>query len=134
MHPSGTDGLERGMEAIDLERPIMTPVGKGTLGRILNVTGDPVDGKGAIVTEKSYPIHRSAPDFDEQSTEVTMLETGIKVIDLLIPFPKGGKIGLFGGAGSMLPCHHNGSPMMLKSLFRTLKEAFLQDVKSRAEP
>lgn len=94
-----TDGLERGMEAIDLERPIMTPVGKGTLGRILNVTGDPVDGKGAVVAEKSYPIHRSAPDFDEQSTEVTMLETGIKVIDLLIPFPKGGKIGLFGGAG-----------------------------------
>ncbi|MGL4721834.1 MAG: F0F1 ATP synthase subunit beta [Desulfovibrionaceae bacterium] len=94
-----TDGLVRGMEAVDTKSPISTPVGKEVLGRILNVTGQPIDEKGPINTKKMYPIHREAPKFADQSTAVTMLETGIKVIDLLVPFPKGGKIGLFGGAG-----------------------------------
>lgn len=94
-----TDGLVRGMPAKDTGAPISTPVGKETLGRILNVIGEPVDGQGPIDAKQVYPIHRKAPSFEEQSTEVTMLETGIKVIDLLVPFPKGGKIGLFGGAG-----------------------------------
>ena len=94
-----TDGLVRGMPAKNTGAPISTPVGKETLGRILNVIGEPVDGQGPIHATHTYPIHRKPPSFEEQSTEVTMLETGIKVIDLLVPFPKGGKIGLFGGAG-----------------------------------
>jgi F-type H+-transporting ATPase subunit beta len=94
-----TDGLVRGMKAIDLGGPIRVPVGHGTLGRIMNVIGEPVDELGPIVTEKKYPIHRQAPAFDEQSTRAEMFETGVKVIDLIQPFLKGGKIGLFGGAG-----------------------------------
>lgn len=94
-----TDGLVRGMEAVDTGNPIMAPVGKAAIGRILNVVGKPVDGLGPINAEKYLPIHRSAPTFIEQNTNVELLETGIKVVDLLIPFPKGGKIGLFGGAG-----------------------------------
>ncbi|EPR43849.1 ATP synthase subunit beta [Desulfovibrio sp. X2] len=94
-----TDGLVRGMEGTDRGEAISCPVGKAALGRILNVVGRPVDEKGPINAEKSLPIHRAAPSFTEQSTEVNLLETGIKVIDLLIPFPKGGKMGLFGGAG-----------------------------------
>lgn len=94
-----TDGLARGMKAIDLGNPISVPVGKETLGRVINVLGDPVDKKGPVKTDKRYPIHRHAPSLEEQNTETEMLETGIKVIDLVEPFSKGGKIGLFGGAG-----------------------------------
>jgi F-type H+-transporting ATPase subunit beta len=94
-----TDGLVRGMKAFDLGEPISVPVGKPTLGRVLNVLGQPVDNMGPIQTEKRSPIHRSAPAFAEQSTELEMLESGIKVIDLLEPYVRGGKIGLFGGAG-----------------------------------
>ncbi len=94
-----TDGLVRGMPAEDLEEGISVPVGPQTLGRLLNVLGQPVDNKGPVETEKRYPIHRPAPSLEDQSTELEMLETGIKVIDLLEPYLKGGKIGLFGGAG-----------------------------------
>jgi len=94
-----TDGLVRGMEGRDAGQPITVPVGKPTLGRILNVVGRPVDEKGPVKADKSYPIHRPAPSFTEQSTKIEILETGVKVIDLLIPFPKGGKMGMFGGAG-----------------------------------
>ncbi len=94
-----TDGLVRGMTAIDTGAPISVPVGKGTLGRVLNVLGEPVDQKGDVEAAERYPIHRSAPSLEDQSTETEMLETGIKVIDLIEPFSKGGKIGLFGGAG-----------------------------------
>jgi F-type H+/Na+-transporting ATPase subunit beta len=94
-----TEGLVRGMKAIDLGAPVSVPVGKETLGRVLNVIGEPVDERGPVQTAKRYPIHRSAPTFDQQSTELQMFETGIKVIDLLEPYLRGGKIGLFGGAG-----------------------------------
>lgn len=94
-----TDGLVRGMSARNTGSPIKMPVGSEVLGRILNVTGRPVDEGPAIKTAKSFPIHREPPTFEEQSTEVEMFETGIKVIDLLAPYPRGGKIGLFGGAG-----------------------------------
>jgi len=94
-----TDGLVRGMKAYDLGQPITIPVGKQTLGRVLNVLGQPVDNMGPITTEKHFPIHRSAPEFAEQATELEMFESGIKVIDLLEPYLRGGKIGLFGGAG-----------------------------------
>jgi F-type H+-transporting ATPase subunit beta len=94
-----TDGMVRGMKAIDTGGPITMPVGEGTLGRVLNVIGEPVDTLGAVKYEKRYPIHRHAPTFEEQSTELQMFETGIKVIDLIQPFLRGGKIGLFGGAG-----------------------------------
>ena len=97
MHP--TDGLARGMKAVDLDSPIMVPVGEGTLGRMMNVIGEPVDHKGPIKTKKKYPIHRQPPSLEDQSTQLEMFETGIKVIDLIQPFLKGGKIGLFGGAG-----------------------------------
>ncbi len=94
-----TEGLVRGMEAVDTGNPIMTPVGKSAVGRILNVVGRPIDGFGEIKADIKMPIHRSAPVFTELNTNVELLETGIKVLDLLVPFPKGGKIGLFGGAG-----------------------------------
>lgn len=94
-----TNGLQRGMEAIDTGSSIKVPVGKAVLGRILNVLGEPVDNGGPIKTEERLPIHREAPDFESQGTEVEIFETGIKVIDLLAPYIKGGKIGLFGGAG-----------------------------------
>ena len=94
-----TDGMVRGMKAIDLGCPISVPVGKQTLGRVINVVGEPVDLLGPIGETKRMPIHRPAPLFDEQSTHEEMFETGIKVIDLIQPFLKGGKIGLFGGAG-----------------------------------
>ena len=97
MHP--TDGLSRGMKAENLGGPIQVPVGEGTLGRVMNVIGEPVDKMGPIKTDKKYPIHRDPPPLDEQSTKLEMFETGIKVIDLIQPFLKGGKIGLFGGAG-----------------------------------
>ncbi len=94
-----TDGLVRGMAAIDTGAPISVPVGKGSLGRILNVVGRPVDEMGPVDAAAMWPIHRPAPSFVDQSTSIELLETGIKVVDLLIPFPKGGKMGLFGGAG-----------------------------------
>ncbi|MBQ7738490.1 MAG: F0F1 ATP synthase subunit beta [Desulfovibrionaceae bacterium] len=94
-----TDGLTRGMDVLDTGKPIMVPVGKASVGRIMNVLGRPVDELGPINAEKYYPIHRPAPEFTEQNTKVELLETGIKVVDLLVPFPKGGKMGLFGGAG-----------------------------------
>ncbi len=94
-----TDGLVRGMEAVDTNAPIMAPVGKAAVGRILNVVGKAVDGFGEVKADKYLPIHRAAPVFTELNTKVELLETGIKVLDLLVPFPKGGKIGLFGGAG-----------------------------------
>ncbi|HWZ31394.1 MAG TPA: F0F1 ATP synthase subunit beta [Bryobacteraceae bacterium] len=94
-----TDGLVRGMPAEDLGHPVMVPVGPQTLGRVLNVIGEPVDKMGPVNTAKRMPIHRQAPPFEDQSTELQMFETGIKVIDLLEPYLKGGKIGLFGGAG-----------------------------------
>ena len=94
-----TDGMVRGMKAIDLGGPIRVPVGKETLGRVINVIGEPVDDLGPIGEHERMPIHRPAPLFDEQSTREEMFETGIKVIDLIQPFLKGGKIGLFGGAG-----------------------------------
>src|SRR5215510_4984921 len=94
-----TDGMVRGMKVIDTGGPITMPVGEGTLGRVLNVIGDPVDTLGPVKHDKRYPIHRHAPTFEEQSTELQMFETGIKVIDLIQPFLRGGKIGLFGGAG-----------------------------------
>lgn len=94
-----TDGLTRGMEVKDRGEPITIPVGEPSLGRIMNVVGRPVDGLGDISSEKRMPIHRDAPAFTELDTEVRVLETGIKVIDLLVPFPLGGKMGLFGGAG-----------------------------------
>jgi F-type H+-transporting ATPase subunit beta len=95
----GTDGLVRGMEVRDTGAPISVPVGKATLGRILNVVGDPVDEQGPVNAEKTWAIHRKAPAFVEQSTKVEPFVTGIKVIDLLAPYRRGGKIGLFGGAG-----------------------------------
>src|SRR6185436_4213944 len=94
-----TDGLMRGMEVKDTGKPIMMPVGKETLGRILNVVGQPVDEAGPVGATKFSPIHRDPPKFVDQSTKVEIFETGIKVIDLLAPYRKGGKIGLFGGAG-----------------------------------
>ena len=94
-----TEGLVRGMPTEDLGEPIMVPVGPQTLGRVMNVLGDPVDKRGPILTDTKFPIHRAAPLLEEQSTELQMFETGIKVIDLLEPYLRGGKIGLFGGAG-----------------------------------
>ena len=94
-----TDGMVRGMKAIDQGGPISVPVGKGTLGRVMNVIGEPVDQLGPIQHKERMPIHRLAPAFDEQSTTAEMFETGVKVVDLIQPFLKGGKIGLFGGAG-----------------------------------
>ena len=94
-----TEGLRRGMDVIDLGEPISVPVGPETLGRLMNVTGDPIDNKGEIKTAKRFPIHRLAPALEELSTSDEILETGIKVIDLIEPYAKGGKTGLFGGAG-----------------------------------
>ncbi|NTU53050.1 MAG: F0F1 ATP synthase subunit beta [Chlorobiaceae bacterium] len=95
----GTDGLVRGMNVANTGRPIQAPVGPEVLGRMLNVVGDPIDGKGEVHAKKTYSIHRSAPRFQDLSTKAEMFETGIKVIDLLEPYSRGGKTGLFGGAG-----------------------------------
>jgi len=94
-----TEGVVRGMKAIDLGGPITVPVGRATLGRVMNVLGEPVDKLGPVKSEKRYPIHRQAPSLEDQSTTLEMFETGIKVLDLIEPYLKGGKIGLFGGAG-----------------------------------
>ncbi len=96
---SSTDGLVRGMEVVDTGAPISMPVGRETLGRLLNVLGEPIDGKGPVKAKKTLPIHRPAPALLEQETKTEVLETGIKVVDLLEPYSKGGKVGLFGGAG-----------------------------------
>ena len=96
---AATDGLTRGMPVNDTGQPITIPVGKETLGRILNITGEAVDKAGPLKATKTLPIHRPAPAFEQQSTKVEMFETGIKVVDLLEPYTRGGKTGLFGGAG-----------------------------------
>lgn len=95
-----TDGLQRGMEVTNTGEPISVPVGESVLGRVLNVTGQAIDGKGEVKSQKRYPIHRQAPAFTDQETEAQILETGIKVIDLIAPFVRGGKVGVFGGAGT----------------------------------
>ncbi len=110
---SSTDGLQRGTEVVDTGAPISVPVGDEVLGRIFNVLGDVVDGKPAVKTKKTLPIHRSAPSFEEQSTTSEVFETGIKVIDLLAPFIKGGKVGLFGGAGV-------GKTVLIQELIRNI--------------
>jgi len=94
-----TDGLRRGMAVTATGSPIRVPVGKDTLGRVFNVLGDPIDGRGAVEAKETYPIHRDAPPFEEQTTSVEVFETGIKAIDLVAPFTRGGKTGIFGGAG-----------------------------------
>src|SRR2546422_572069 len=96
---SSTEGLKRGMSVNDTGGPISVPVGEGVLGRLFNVTGDPVDNRGPVKFTQRYPIHRPAPALTEQDTKIQILETGIKVIDLICPFSKGGKVGAFGGAG-----------------------------------
>ena len=112
-----TDGLVRGMDAEATGAPISVPVGENTLGRMFNVLGDPIDNKPVPETEEYMPIHRKAPAFEDQSTSTEMLETGIKVVDLLCPYQKGGKIGLFGGAGEVR-----------RYLFRNLSEILLQSM------
>ena len=96
---SSTDGLQRGVEATDTGAPISVPVGEGCLGRVFNLLGQPIDQAGAVTTEEKWPIHRPAPSYEEQESTTEILETGIKVVDLICPYAKGGKIGLFGGAG-----------------------------------
>ena len=108
-----TDGLVRGMDAEATGEPISVPVGENTLGRMFNVLGDPIDNKPAPKVQKHMPIHRKAPSFEEQSTSTEMLETGIKVVDLLCPYQKGGKIGLFGGAGV-------GKTVLIQELIRNI--------------
>lgn len=108
-----TDGLVRGMDAVATGAPITVPVGEETLGRIFNVLGDPIDNKPAPEVKEHFPIHRPAPNFEEQSTETEVLETGIKVVDLLCPYQKGGKIGLFGGAGV-------GKTVLIQELIRNI--------------
>jgi F-type H+-transporting ATPase subunit beta len=108
-----TDGLKRGALAFGTGGPIMVPVGEGTLGRVFNVLGRPVDGKGAVQTDLRYPIHRPAPSFEEQSRKVEVFETGLKVIDLIAPFTKGGKTGIFGGAGV-------GKTIIIQELIRSI--------------
>lgn len=110
---SSTDGLTRGMAVKNTGAPISVPVGRETLGRMFNVTGQPIDGLGDAKTKKTYPIHRPAPAFSDQSTKFEVLETGIKVIDLICPFLKGGKVGLFGGAGV-------GKTVMVMELIRNI--------------
>src|SRR5882672_11130588 len=110
---SSTDGLVRGMPAVDTGAPITVPVGEAGLGRIFNLLGEPIDGKGPVKAEKSYPIHRSAPPFEDQETTIQIFETGIKVVDLLAPYQKGGKVGLFGGAGV-------GKTVLIQELIRNI--------------
>lgn len=110
-----TDGLKRGMEVIDTGAPILVPVGQAALGRMFDVLGNPIDGKGEVKNEKYYPIHREAPGFSEQATEARIFETGIKVIDLICPFLAGGKVGLFGGAGV-------GKTVLIQELIRNIAQ------------
>ena len=110
-----TDGLRRGMEVTDTGAPINVPVGQETLGRMFNLLGDPIDGKPQVAVKQTLPIHRAAPKFNEQSTEAEIFETGIKVIDLICPFVKGGKVGLFGGAGV-------GKTVVIQELIRNIAQ------------
>lgn len=110
-----TDGLKRGMEVVDTGAPILVPVGQAALGRMFDVLGNPIDGKGEVKNEKYYPIHREAPGFSEQATEARIFETGIKVIDLICPFLAGGKVGLFGGAGV-------GKTVLIQELIRNIAQ------------
>lgn len=110
-----TDGLKRGMEVLATGKPIMVPVGTETLGRVFNVLGEPIDGFGNVEAKVRYPIHRNAPSFEDQVTKPEFLETGIKVIDLIAPFTKGGKTGIFGGAGV-------GKTVIIQELIRTFAE------------
>ena len=112
-----TEGLQRGAEVVDMAGPITVPVGPGTLGRIMSVTGDPIDEAGDVSYEQRAPIHRSAPSFEEQATEAEILPTGIKVVDLLCPYAKGGKIGLFGGAGV-------GKTVLIQELINNIAKLF----------
>ena len=112
---TSTDGLERGMPVDNTELPMSVPVGTETLGRMFNVVGDPIDGKGAVKTKERWPIHRPKPEFTEQSTKSEILETGIKVIDLIAPILKGGKVGLFGGAGV-------GKTVIIQELIRNIAQ------------
>jgi len=96
---ASTEGLERGLDVVDLGKPISMPVGEGVMGRVFDVTGSPVDERGPVKADKYYPIHRAPPSLEDQSTSPQVLPTGIKVIDLISPFLKGGKVGAFGGAG-----------------------------------
>jgi len=110
---SATDGLSRGVDAIDTGSPVTVPVGKESLGRMFNVIGDPIDGKGEVPTAKRLPIHREPPGFEDQKPATQVFETGIKVIDLIAPYAKGGKIGLFGGAGV-------GKTVLIQELIRNI--------------
>ena len=110
---TSTDGMPRGARAVDMRRPISVPVGPATLGRLFNVLGDALDNKGAVDSVGSWPIHRAAPEFSEQVTEAQVLETGIKVIDLIAPLARGGKVGLFGGAGV-------GKTVLIQELIRNI--------------
>jgi len=110
-----TDGLQRGAEVKDTGQPISVPVGEEVLGRVLNVSGQAIDNKGDIKAKKTYPIHRPAPSFTEQETQPAVLETGIKVIDLIAPFLKGGKVGVFGGAGT-------GKTVIVQELIRSVAQ------------
>jgi F-type H+-transporting ATPase subunit beta len=108
-----TEGLKRGMEVVNTNAPITVPVGEATLGRMFDVLGNPIDGLGPVESEISYSIHRPAPSFEEQSTSVEVFETGVKVIDLIAPFTKGGKTGIFGGAGV-------GKTILIQELIRSI--------------
>jgi len=110
-----TDGLRRGMQGVSEGEPIRVPVGPATLGRLFNVVGDPIDGKGPVNSEVTYPIHRPSPTFDDQSTQAEIFETGVKVIDLIAPFTRGGKTGIFGGAGT-------GKTVILQELIHNVAE------------
>ncbi|MBX3011497.1 MAG: F0F1 ATP synthase subunit beta [Caldilineaceae bacterium] len=110
-----TDGLRRGMQGTSDGQPISVPVGPATLGRLFNVVGDPIDGKGPVNAEVHYPIHRPSPAFDDQSTQAEIFETGVKVIDLIAPFTRGGKTGIFGGAGT-------GKTVILQELIHNVAE------------
>jgi F-type H+/Na+-transporting ATPase subunit beta len=110
---TSTDGMQRGARAVDTGAPIRVPVGPKTLGRLFNVLGEPLDNQGAVGSEENWPIHRRAPDFQEQETEAQILETGIKVIDLVAPLARGGKVGLFGGAGV-------GKTVLIQELIRNI--------------
>lgn len=110
-----TDGLRRGMQGVSEGQPISVPVGPATLGRLFNVVGDPIDGKGPVNADLQYPIHRPSPAFDEQSTQAEIFETGVKVIDLIAPFTRGGKTGIFGGAGT-------GKTVILQELIHNVAE------------
>jgi F-type H+-transporting ATPase subunit beta len=108
-----TDGLKRGQKVLDTGEPISVPVGPETLGRLLDVNGNPIDGKGEITTKEKYPIHRPAPKHEDLSTSTEILVTGIKVVDLMEPYTKGGKTGLFGGAGV-------GKTVLIQELIRNI--------------